>query len=248
MKMLGVLFVALLLASSIACADILLDGFDTGLDPSRWNTVAYTSAALTPWGIGSPDSDGRLRIAKLSDSDQNTIGLEAGIVSQFTLVGNFTVSVDFHLTAFNSAPPSGWNECELRVLSTNYVDYYAVLRMNSGAAELSNGALGNTVNSLSGVTSGTFRIERTGSTLTSWLDYGENSLFIGSNTSSEWLSPMSVYICDAQYNNGPSQRPHDAIDVRFDNFAATADRIVPEPAALSLLALGGLASLRRKRK
>ena len=246
------LVLAGIMFSAVAAYGVTVtDNFSEGIT-NNWNVVPYISAASAPWVIEAPDSEGRLQIAKASDTNSNTPAVEAGILSQFTLVGDFTVSVDFNLATFNSSPLSGWNEFGMRVASTNFTDYYEALRYNSGAAEVSNGLLGNAFGSLGGVTSGTFKITRTGTTLTSWLDYGTQSLCIGSNTSSQWQTPMSVYIWDAQYNYGASPRPQDALDVRFDNFSATADSIispVPEPVTIVgiLMGLAGLGRYVRRR-
>ena len=96
-------------------------------------------------------------------------------------------------------------------------------------------------------TYGKLGITRVGDTMSAWIDRGSGPILLGSLSSTEFLGPMKFQIYAAQVPSPNSDRPSTAIDVRFDNFSLTANTIIPEPATLLLLGLGGLVLRRRRR-
>ena len=243
-----------LIGPSTANADILQEDFNGGIPPGRWNVINI-GAAGAPWSVYAPDEAGRLRISKAADDDSSTAAtnLSGGITSSFYLDGNLSVFVDFQLLDFPLADGEGWNEAAIRLTGHNSGVAFYSLRFASNTSQRAEGfsslppyVLGFVEDN---TTAGRLGITREGSTMKAWIDRGSGPVLLGSLTSPDLLGPMDVAIYAAQavnYDVSPAARPHTALDVRFDNVDITADSIIPEPATLSLLVLGGLAMLRRR--
>ena len=71
------------------------------------------------------------------------------------------------------------------------------------------------------------------------IDSGSGPVLLGSLASPELLGPMKVQILAVQMPY-LGIRPTTALDVRFDNFTADAETIVPEPPTLAVLGVGAL--------
>jgi PEP-CTERM motif len=244
MKRMIVILGVLAMSAAIVHADTLTDGFNDGLSSSRWGVAYQVDAAGAPWTLTAPDSTGGLRISKPGDTDLNTPIVSIGVVSKFVLDGDLSVWVDFDLHTFPGST-AGWNEVGLTV------GQFSVLRFTSGFTQYAEGfsdyhpaeqplspVIDNTM-------TGRFGVTRQGQTMGAWIDRGSGPVLIGSLTGSQLAGPQEITLWGNQW---PSDtRPHTAFDVTFDNISIVAGSITPEPATLSLLALGGLAVLRRRR-
>ena len=93
----------------------------------------------------------------------------------------------------------------------------------------------------------TLSLTRSGDTVSGWIDFGGGPILIGSATSERLSGPAqpAVYL-NQQSAGAPGERPCTAMQISFDNFVATAEVIVPEPVTVLLLAMGGLAMVRRR--
>ena len=245
-------FLSAVLAAFIVCigslatrADTFVEDFNAGILPERWDIFTF-AADGAPWTVSAPDAEGRLRISKPADSDTSTYyhELDGAITSKFTVGGDFAISVDFDLLEFPAGPTAGANHAFLRVFTGGA--YFEVNRFVSAGGNGA-GVFSNVASDPGGVADSTIHgrlgLSREGQTLSGWIDGGAGMVLLGSVSSPQFLTPMNVQLFAAQVPNGgvSEPRPNSALDVRFDNLV-----IVPEPATLSLLMLGGLAVLRRR--
>lgn len=246
-----------LVFSFTANAVNLVEDFNSGIPSARWD-VFTTGTTAAPWSVVAPDGSGAVKISKSADSDASTAmqHLVAGIRSKFALDGDFSAFVDFNLPTFPFSDGQGWNEAVIRVGRMNSVDPFGddafeTLRMSELSNQNAQGFSNIPPNTIGKVTdftvAGKLGITRAGSTLSAWIDRGSGPVFLGSLTSSLLVGPVNVQILASQVVEQPFGRPHTALDVRFDNFTVTADSIVPEPATLSLLAIGGIMIMQRRR-
>lgn len=245
-KTISILFV--LVVSINLYAVTITDNFDSGISLANWDTF-QTDAAGAPWTISA--ATGALEISKSADNDSSTMyqHLSAGVKSKFALAGNFSISIDFNLVTLPLIPQYGWNEAILNVYTEQGGEFYA-LRFTTGSTNNAEGFCNidpyvlRSINT--STTTGKLKITRQGSLMSAYLNTGGSDIFLGQKSSSAFDGKAFVQVYAAHAQDYPFQRPNTALDVRFDNFTATADSIVPEPTSLSLLALGGL--LLRKRK
>jgi hypothetical protein len=233
MKTLGisVLTVVMMMSSMAVADDTLTDNFNAGILANRWD-VFQNNASGVPWTIAAPDGQGRLAISKAEDNDPSQLAISGGVASRFSLEGNFTISVDFSLPYFPVGNNPGWNDAVLACLFGGS-DYFSTFRISSGWNEQYSGCsasgFGGFGQGPDSTVDGRLVMTRSGSTVSGWIDRGSGPVLLGSQTSSRFLGSVAVELFAAQYASG-NERPTNAMDIRFDNFTATADTIVPEPA------------------
>jgi len=232
-----------------AMGDTVTDGFDAGISADLW-TVVQTHPL---WTVSAPDAEGRLEIHKPADTDYATGAqhIKAGVSSRFLLQGDFTVSVAFTLL---DLPPAGlgYNETILGVRIPNADALFQCLHFVINSDRYAEGwgthPTDVPVGQVADMTDqGRYEIRRDGQTVSAWIDRGSGSVLLGSKSDPAYLGLAKVELLGAQIVRPTGYRSFSALDVRYDDFHATADVIVPEPAALSLLALGGIVALRRRR-
>ena len=239
------------IAAPVAAAIIRVEDFSEGISAAQWEIVRE-DAAGAPWTITAPDSDGRLRISKLADTDSLTASMHrrAWIRSRFYLIGDFSVFTDFELIEFPGTNTDGWNEALLRLGTTTNapIEYaFMTLRFSSqGDAQYSEGFSTEPTAHPIGMNAdstviGRLGVTRQGQTLSAWIDRGVGPVLLGSATSANFEAPMNVQLMAAQMAAGsPQVRPSTAIDVRFDNVVMEAEGIVPEPSTVILFSIGAL--------
>lgn len=231
--------VAVLLAEVTAEAALVFD-FDSGLGPnfSVWNDG----------GLWTVDTTGtNLRISKPADDGtfRPTGFVAGGVSSNFILAGDFTVTVDFTLHDFPSAGiATGLNE-SLLIARSSSDSFFEVFRYRSELgdniavfAAPPGAGLGLTHST---ITSGRYRIQRTGSTLTgSFADAGSSS-FTSLASVDGFTDPMQVELVGVQGRSVvDGSRSTTAMDISYDNLVVEADNItgvVPEPASFTVWSL-----------
>jgi len=171
-----------------------------------------------------------LRISK--PADDGTVlpegWLSAGIVSRFTIDGDFMVTVDFTLHDFPPTPSnSRVNESLLAVMSDEGL--FEILRLSLGNLNLievfaaPGGVLGIQDSTL---TSGRYRITRIGSTLTALFSEPGSESFTTLASMDGLSGPFRIQPFAAQgTNGGGSPRSTTALDISFDNLVIEADEI-----------------------
>lgn len=252
--LLAVLVLSVLTVRSHAAT--LTDNFDNGINAYYWETF-QTDAAGAPWSIST--STGVLEISKSSDNDAATTCV-AGVSSKFRLDGNFTISVDFDCVNFPLPSYDGWNEALLTVSTDNGTVVFHSLKEAKGPLPMDGpGYCTEGFTNLRGdglvtvadsTLIGKLGLTRNGNTIFNWIDRGDGqgTIVISTWSSDRYLGLASISLW-ANQQIILSDRPHTALDVRFDNFTITADSIigVPEPCSIALLSLGGLILRRRKK-
>ena len=197
------------------------DDFSAGLTPTYWS-VSQTTA-----GFYSVDAtNGHLQLGKTSAHNpggfQNvTIVLNLSALAG-TNTGDFSTQVDFTNAI---VPGPGLDQVELHTYFKDGSYFFTVYDNSSGLnVHVWNGSLlGRTP--VTG-NSGTFRINRIGSTLTGY--YNGSPIFSENNS-----SPLVRIEFTLQNNSGSD----DSTSVMFDNFSLTAASAAPR---LSLSFLGGM--------
>jgi len=246
--LLAILIVSILTVSLPAAT--LTDNFNSGLSSANWGTF-QVNAVGAPWTIAG--NSGALQIAKSADNDSSTMNqnIIAGLLSNFTLQGDFSAAINFNLQTFPLAPAYGWNEAQFKIVTQQGGEFYALRYTNNAdqRAEAFCNVSPYVINSMvNSTTLGKFKITRQGNTMAAYMDNGTNEILLGQVSSQLFLGNATVQLLVANVWDYPGPRPNTALDVRFDNFTATADSIiVPEPMSVLLLGLGGLLLSRRKK-
>jgi hypothetical protein len=246
------------LAVSSASAATLTDNFDNGINSNLWGTDAWQTSISggynVPVQMNAPDGSGRLQIAK--NTEYSNVGLnssfEYGLLSTFTLSGNFIMSVDFNLLNFPQADPAGYSDAVMSIKSadgTGFGIWRAADAWGGQLAGVAGGPQNHYGNAISDFQNeGKFLITRVGNTIEGSIDHGQGAIRLGSLTADWILEDVQCRLWIAQYvNSENNMRSLQSMDARFDNFYVLADEIIiPEPATLLLLGLGAV-MLRRKR-
>lgn len=220
------------------------EDFEDDISSDMWKIIIQNEATTAPWNITT--HNGYLSISKTADNDITTAQqhLMGGIESLFLLDGDFSITVDFHLSDFPLSTPSGWNEANFYMACPLNEISFQILRFTTpsdqrleGYYAISSGSWGidpmvdNTMD-------GKFRIIREGSTMWAWIDRGDGFSLLGSRTSSDFLRPMSVSLCVSQVKPKSGYRPNTSIEVHYDNLDVIAETIIM-PRALTLLIPNG---------
>lgn len=198
--------------------------FDSGPGPNF--------SVLNGGNLWTVDTDGpNVRITKPADDGTFQQLSWGGIMSQFTLHGDFTVTVDFALHDFPRASnvngkTAGINDSILMAQSSG--DLFQILILRSGDTNkigvFAKGTLSGMKKSV--IMSGRYRIQRSGSTVTGSFAAAGGSSFISLATVDGFGDPMQVGLV-AQQAGSPSSggRSTTALDISFDNLIVEADRI-----------------------
>jgi hypothetical protein len=239
-----VTFILCLLCVTQLSATVLQDNFDSGISPNTWRCYDLTNGQV-PVSIIAPDKSGRLQIAKSADQSQTHLNtsFEYGLMSNFSLQGDFAVSVEYSLVSFPAASPSGFSDAFLRI-SGDGIDFTvwraADAQGNQFAGVAGGGSPGFGLLPDSS-TDGKFGLTRIDNTITGWIDSGTGIRELGSYTAPSVGNEVHTGLLISQYINlSTGLRSEMAMDVRFDNFSSTAEMISPEPTTLLLLVLGGM--------
>ena len=234
-------------------ADTLAFDFSSGLGPNF--SVINNDGGL--WNVGTNGSG--LEISKPADPGTYfpTGWIHAGIGSGFVLNGDFTVTVNFTLNGFPDNV--GLNESLLNVtpisgpvLPNNGAinGGFSILEYMQGNQQLietfSEPPSTPLAAADSSITSGSYQLVRSGSTITGLYAPDGSSSFtpIGSYTDPSFTAPMYVELLANQGTNNLSwPRSTTGMDITFDNLVVQADSIsgvVPEPSTFALLAAGAV--------
>jgi hypothetical protein len=237
-------------SQTTARAETAFFNFDSGI-----GSAFTTENSQNLWTL---DTDGpAFRVSKSADDGSVAPNefIFGGIHSEFALLGNFTVTVDFTHNNFPFAGPNSiaLNESALSVSGTTPELSLSVLRYSTATASrleaYSSAPIGDRDSSLS---AGRYRIERSGSTLTgSFAALGSDTFTTLGSVSGVTSSQFTVGLTAVQgANSGP--RSTTALDITFDNLSIQADAIVPvpEPSVFLLSTTGVIAfvALRRRTK
>lgn len=204
---------------------------------------------------------GELRISKPADDGSYAPNgfIEAGLLSHFTLAGDFTVKVDFTLYDLPYAlGQRELNESLMAVVAANG-NAFEDLRFTVGDGRNLVEAFDSPYTGLptyySSLASGVYQISRVGSTISGAIAASESSPFVSLGSASGFSDPMRVQLFAAQGENS-GNRSTTAIDIGFTGLTIEADQLqgvqgaVPEPSSIVLWAvlLGGGAAIRQFRR
>lgn len=229
------------LAPTPVAATMSAEDFNAGVNANRYEVT-------TNAGLYTVDTDGpTLRITK-STSSATTEWNSAGASGRFTFDGDFTVTVDFTLHDFPTIPSgdNGLNESILGVATagsgTGAADFL-VLRYSTNGGQFMEGytsAAGPISNTPSALSSGQYRIQRTGTTMSALYSTGSGQQFVllGSHTHASFAGAASVRLQAAQGSNvAGGITANTPLDIGFDNLTIEAASFsglesVPPPAGL----------------
>ncbi|MBT4864920.1 MAG: protein kinase, partial [Planctomycetaceae bacterium] len=204
--------------------------FDTGSGP---NFTAFDDAELFEIDTDGPD----LRIAK--SADEGTVSADgwvnAGVQSNFSIEGDFLITMEFTLANF---PPAGaddqMNESLLAVVAEDGGTFEIVRYRHGKSNQIESFSIApvkhvSGVAQNSGVSSGQFRIARTGTTVTAFYAAAGSSSFTPIGNATGLSGPVCVRAFAAQ-GQQDGLRSTTALDVSFDNLIIQAEKINGLPA------------------
>jgi len=235
----------LLLLTTPLNALTLTDNFNNGIKNNIWNIERY-DALGSPWTILAPDGSNKLKISKPADSGASISAVVFHF--RFVLDGDFTVWIDFDLIDLPLANNYGWNHVGLVArtvdeqgindgtyfgcaLHTDFNEQISFGYANIPPPEYFGGSVDSTMH-------GKLGISRENSTMSAWIDRGNGPFLLGALTYPELIKPVKILFSINQQENISNERPSTSLDLRFDNFTATAETItpiIPEPYTLLLL-------------
>lgn len=253
----GVAVALVMLAYTSSHATALTFNFDTGIGPQF---SVFSTDNL--FAVRTSGSD--LRISKDADdirlrSNPNEF-IFGGIRSNFALGGDFIATVDFSLNNFPGAPvQSQLNESLMAAISADSIRFVEVLRFRSGPTRdrielfsVPSGAPAGLMTETT--TSGRYRLERTGSTVSASYAIGSGSTFIpvASVLGFSDLFHLQLFAAQGLGSSSAPSRSSTALDISFDNLVVTADTVtglIPEPSTILIFTLGlALAVFVRRRR
>lgn len=249
--MVGVLAALTSASAPLPAANAAVIAFDLSGEPGG-NFSAFDDGGL----YSLTTAGGELRISKPADAGTFAPNgfAEAGMLSNFTLAGDFTATVDFKLYSFPfPAGQQQLNESLLTLVANNgnlLEDLRFTLGGGRNLVEAFDTPFTNLPTFNSTLTSGVYQVSRVGSTITGSIAASESSPFTLLGSVSGFTDPMRVQLFAAQGENSGS-RSTTAIDIGFTGLRIEADQIqgvVPEPSSLVLWAalVGSMAIARRR--
>lgn len=225
------LFLCLLPLAASAQA-VFIDNFnDNSLNPNVW--VSHSNGMPT-----LSETNSRLEVTLPANSAGAFF--YADVQTTWRMTGDFDVQVDY--TVLNWPASNG---VRIGLIGAGA----GVERISRGTGEYGGVEhyttdIGGTISSIVDVDpAGTLRLVRTGTKIFGYYLDSEHWTLVGSGTCTADDTPLAL--------SGWSQAAEfGRQDVRFafDNFQVNSGQIVSEPATLSLLGLGGLTLIRRRRK
>ena len=232
MKKLTVVAVLAIAITTNTFAGNFSDDFSTGLNPTYWS-ISQSSP-----GLYSVNATGGNVALALPNPAANPGGLQGvSVILNLAALGG-SVSGDFSAQIDFANAVIGPNNDQVS-LDPSFADNFIfddVYDLSFGRnVHVWNGAVLGAVTETA--TSGTFVISRTGSTIVGSFD-GTPILTLSDSSA---LTSISFGL-----DNQPNAA-NDSPSVIIDNFSLTASS-VPEPATMSLLAIGGLAFVFRRRR
>jgi hypothetical protein len=216
------LLFVIVLSSVTAQGGVFYDDFSAGIRSDVWS-IKNTTVGL----YSMDDSQGDVCFAKVNNTPGGfqCIGLMLNIdaLGVKSISGDFTMEVSFSGACISGNGLDGQNQIELH---SGFEDgpYFFTVR-ESYNVHVWTGSFQNGFDT--SATSGTFKITRTGSLVSGYLD---NALIWQTNSSTANLSSIEFTL----QNNSNS---NDATSVTFDNFRVEAANI-PEPTTIAILAFG----------
>jgi hypothetical protein len=208
------------------------DDLSSGLNPAYWSIVDSTPGVYSV----NPTSGG-IALAKTGTTSGNQL---VNVVLNMAAIGgnisgDFSEQIDFANAVIGPLPEDQVQLDDSFADDSLFSDVYdresgLNVHVYTASPQNINGSVNNPISETS--TSGTFTISRTGSTVTGSFD--------GTPIYSESDSSALTYVDFRLETQGSPN--NDSPSVTFDNFSITASS-VPEPAAMSLWALCGLACL-----
>ena len=233
--------VAWLLSTSavLAANHIFLDEFNAGV-----NSINYTILTQSePYTVNTTGPT--LRISKFEGTTGSLNEFRSGgIISRYTVDGDFTVTVDFKINDLPLPPSSGGlNESLLKLnmagsgtggssfLLLRFAEGTSQLQLIEGFAIPAGKAGFNFAVNVSTLTSGQYRIVRTGNTMQALFRAARSDAFtlLGSDTDTSYRGPTTVALLAVQGFNPGGTLSTTPLDVEFDNLVIEAESFVPPP-------------------
>ena len=199
--------------------------FDTGAGP---NFTAFDDAKLFEIDTAGPD----LRITKSADegSVRPNGWVNAGFQSNFTVEGDFLITIEFSLANFLPADgDNGLNESLLAVVAADGGTFQIVRFRHGKSNQIESYCIApvkhvSGVAQNSGVSSGQFRIARTGTTVTAFYAAAGGSSFTPIGNAQGLSGPVRIRAFVAQGQQS-GLRSTTASDVSFDNLVIQAEKV-----------------------
>jgi hypothetical protein len=215
-----------------AFAQTFSDNFAAGLNPTYW-TVTQTTAGL--YSVTTPGAGVTLAQVEANPGGSQDVAVNLDLAALGgSIPGNFSLQIGLQFEG-------GYDINDLAQLNTGFADSFGFadvfdLTMSATNVYVSTGSIEGTTSATASVGRGTFEISRTGSTITGSFD----GTTIYSTSDSSTLTSVSFGL-QTQTGSG------DNTAFNFNNFSLTPTS-VPEPGTLSLLAIGGLAAIIRRKR
>lgn len=211
--------VLLVTASIVSAAPIASDNFDDGVLGSQWQAIGAVA-----------ESGGTLN---MNASNGGEVGVQSA--SGYVLSGDFDFTVDLNVNSFNVNGGLVFGG----VILYSGSNYVSVQHRNQGAgwfewAFVKGNSVAYNTKNLSGLEDVQYRFQRSGNTVTYYLKAGDNWSAITA-LGDFGTGDTTIKIYSNAYTAGSS------LNMSADNL------VVPEPATVSLIALGSMGMMLRKK-